>query len=93
MLVHDHVSAVVQVSYFSSQPKLNPGALVPVPGEAWWEQPHDRAAKFGGPAWLLGVRGAVGRLLPAAARGPALGAVSLAAGVLAGALVGRKGSK
>lgn len=36
-----------QVHYFSSHPKLNYYAVVPKGGEAWWEQPHDRAERFG----------------------------------------------
>ncbi|GBF89678.1 glutathionyl-hydroquinone reductase-like [Raphidocelis subcapitata] len=40
----------IKVHYFSSHPALNPYAIVPVGGEAWWEEPHDRAARFGGGA-------------------------------------------
>lgn len=36
----------IKVHYFSSHPKLNPYAIVPVGGSAWWEEPSDRAAKF-----------------------------------------------
>uniref|UniRef100_A0A1D2AFA8 GST C-terminal domain-containing protein n=1 Tax=Auxenochlorella protothecoides TaxID=3075 RepID=A0A1D2AFA8_AUXPR len=28
--------------YFTSHPKLNTYSVIPVGGEAWWEQPHDR---------------------------------------------------
>ncbi|KAG2426855.1 hypothetical protein HYH02_014708 [Chlamydomonas schloesseri] len=36
----------IKTHYFTSHPKLNYYAIVPRGGEAWWEQPHDRAAKF-----------------------------------------------
>ena len=36
----------IKVHYFTSHPKLNYYAIVPGGGEPWWEQPHDRDAKF-----------------------------------------------
>lgn len=36
----------IKVHYFTSHPKLNYYAIVPGGAEPWWEQPHDRAAKF-----------------------------------------------
>ncbi|KAG2483119.1 hypothetical protein HYH03_018009 [Edaphochlamys debaryana] len=37
----------IRVSYFGSMPALNPYAIVPAAGEPWWEQPSDRAERFG----------------------------------------------
>ena len=28
--------------YYTSHPKLNTYSVIPVGGEAWWEEPHDR---------------------------------------------------
>lgn len=36
----------IKVHYFTSHPKLNYYAIVPVGGDPWWEQPHDRAQRF-----------------------------------------------
>lgn len=36
----------IKTHYFTSHPKLNYYAIVPVGGEAWWEHPHDRAQRF-----------------------------------------------
>ncbi|KAI8474952.1 MAG: glutathione S-transferase [Monoraphidium minutum] len=36
----------IKTHYFTSHPALNPYAIVPVGGEAWWEQPSDRGDKF-----------------------------------------------
>ena len=36
----------IKTHYFTSHPKLNYYAIVPKGGEAWWEQPHDRAQRF-----------------------------------------------
>ncbi|KXZ42325.1 hypothetical protein GPECTOR_161g124 [Gonium pectorale] len=38
----------IKTHYFTSHPRLNYYAVVPRGGEAWWEQPHDRAERFGG---------------------------------------------
>lgn len=32
--------------YFTSHPRLNYYAIVPVGGAAWWEEPHDREQRF-----------------------------------------------
>jgi glutathionyl-hydroquinone reductase len=32
--------------YFTSHPKLNTYAIVPVGGEAWWEEPHRRGKTY-----------------------------------------------
>lgn len=39
----------IKVHYFSSHPKLNYYAIMPVGSESdpWWEKPHDRAERFG----------------------------------------------
>lgn len=40
----------IKFHYFTSHPKLNYYAIVPKGGEAWWEQPHNRAERFPAPA-------------------------------------------
>lgn len=36
----------IKTHYFTSHPTLNTYAIIPKGGEAWWEQPRDRAQKF-----------------------------------------------
>lgn len=36
----------IKTHYFTSHPTLNAYAIVPVGGDPWWEQPHDRDEKF-----------------------------------------------
>ena len=36
----------IKQHYFTSHPRLNYYAIVPVGGKPWWEEPHDRVQKF-----------------------------------------------
>lgn len=36
----------IKTHYFTSHSKLNPHAIIPGGGEAWWELPHTRAQQF-----------------------------------------------
>jgi putative glutathione S-transferase len=36
----------IKTHYFTSHPALNTYAIIPVGGEAWWEQPHNRLEQF-----------------------------------------------
>ena len=36
----------IKTHYFTSHPHLNTYGIIPAGGPAWWEEPHDRDAKF-----------------------------------------------
>jgi putative glutathione S-transferase len=36
----------IKTHYFTSHPHLNTYAVIPLGGEPWWEQPHDRTSNF-----------------------------------------------